>query len=78
MKTANRIGCSCWYQLATSQAWRAGILRAWSIDYENCDFTQQFPVGIIEDDETEMCQSIYVKRICFAEFPPDRKVEPPC
>ena len=56
--------------------WRAGILRAWSTDFDqpNGEGDQSislFPVAVIEDDETMRCHSIYVTRVCFAAIPPD-------
>ena len=77
----NRLGEACWYRQAdakpgsshTAGKWRVGRLRAWSTDHQ--EFVDSgpgmFPVGVIEDDETGLCHSIYVERICFATVPPD-------
>lgn len=81
---ANRIGSACWYQLAgpgiTPMKWRAGILRAWSTDWdqpnkvddsdESDESIALFPVAVIEDGKTGQCHSIYVTRVCFAAIPP--------
>ena len=79
-ETLNRIGDACWYQLADLNSasssplskWRGGRLRMWATDWE--DFGEngpaQFPIGVIEDDKTGMCHSVYVSRICFGTVPP--------
>lgn len=70
----SRIGSACWYRPADIPgAWRGGRLRAWGTDFDQPDGTGEgfalFPVAVIEDDETKMCVSIYVTRVCFAETP---------
>ena len=67
----------------TAGKWRGGHLRAWSTDHQefvawSTDHEEvvdlgpgMFPVGVIEDDDTGLCHSIYVERICFATVPPD-------
>lgn len=70
----NRIGAECWYKIADGPCseWRRGWLRAWSTDHERCaeDGEWPIPVGVIEDQETLYCLSVYVERICFADEKP--------
>ena len=72
----NRIGAACWYKPADTKqpsAWLAGHLRMWGTDFDEPGGSGeyiQFPVGVIEDDVTGLCHSIYVTRICFAAVPP--------
>lgn len=76
MSDTNRIGSACWYlPTAFKQSlgkWRPGHLRHWAVDFDEPGENgfMQFPVGVIEDDETGCCHSIYVDRICFALEPP--------
>ena len=68
----NRIGSSCWYRsfdpaTKTLTDWKTGKLMAWSTDNEEMG---PFPVGVVEDDRTGMCHSVFVERICFAAVPP--------
>ena len=71
MSNGNRIGAACWYQPSIGQKWVGGTLLAWGTDFEELnDQMGPIPVGIIEDDKTKCCYSIYVKRICFASIPP--------
>lgn len=66
----NRIGAACWYK-SNDNDWLPGTLRAWSTDHEEYDMGPgQVPVGVVEDDETGRCHSIYVERISFASAPP--------
>jgi len=79
MADNNRIGEACWFKPADISnghdlgKWRGGRLRAWSTDCEN-ESMAPFPVGVIEDDKTGMCLSIYVTRICFSAIPPGEHV----
>ena len=71
----NRIGSDCWYKPRDAKlhkkVWRAGTLRAWSTDFVELESGPAlFPVGVIEDDKTGLCQSVYVAHICFAAVPP--------
>ena len=68
----NRIGSSCWYRtvdpaVKTLTDWKMGKLRSWSTDSEELG---PFPVGVVEDDRTGLCHSVFVERICFAAVPP--------
>lgn len=72
----NRIGSACWYKLADSpnMPWKGGTLRAWGTDFDQPNSESHevalFPVGVVEDDKTGLCHSVYVTRICFAAIPP--------
>ena len=75
----NRIGAACWYKPAdvktkysvASGEWRGVYLRAWSTDHEEFESGPgPFPVGVVEDEKTGQCHSIYVTRICFNTEPP--------
>lgn len=71
MPDTNRIGASCWYEDNMTGVWRAGWLRCWSTDHNAPENnTEPFPVGVIEDESTGRCHSIYVEGICFAAVPP--------
>jgi len=73
---SNRIGSACWYHLPNisnrpNNPWRGGKLRAWSTDHEEFETGPGLiPVGVIEDDMTGECHSIYVANICFVALPP--------
>ena len=73
---SNRIGATCWFFRFDSdtkvwQDWKPGKLRAWSMDHDENDGQYvPFPVGVVESDETGLCHSVYVERICFADSPP--------
>lgn len=74
MANDSRIGSNCWYKLdkewGKSAKWKAGILRAWSTNYETCsNGIRQFPVGIVEDNETLRCVIVHVEQITFAAVP---------
>ena len=72
----NRIGSSCWYRsfnpaTKTLSNWKTGKLRAWSTDHEEYESGPGLiPVGVVEDDRTGLCHSVFVERICFAAAPP--------
>ena len=71
MQDANRIGKKCWFRQNAKNIWRGGTLHAWSTDFVEFDEGPGlFPVAVIEDDETMMCVSVYVKYVCFAAVPP--------
>ena len=76
MDKANRIGAGCWYRLADNPMveagkWRLGTLRSWGEDYDEFESGPgMFPVGVIEDDVSGLCSSVYVSRICFSAMPP--------
>lgn len=66
----NRIGSSCWYK-DTDNTWTGGKLLSWSTDHvEGENGFGPYPVGVIEDEKTGCCKSIYVENICFASIPP--------
>lgn len=76
MSDANRIGDVCWYKLPNLRKsrgegkanWRVGKLRAWSTDFEESeDSIALYPVAVIEDNLTQMCHSVYVNSVCFAD-----------
>ncbi len=69
----NRIDSQCWYNAKddSNPEWRKGILRAWSVDYDELDNgAAQFPVGVIEDWETMEVKSVYVGVIKFGRTKP--------
>lgn len=74
----NRIGASCWfcrydYTNKKVEDWKPGYLRAWAMDYEESNGNYgPFPVGVVESEETGLCHSVSVERICFAAVPPGR------
>lgn len=67
----NRVGEGCWYRRSPGDKWRLGSLRMWGTDYdENEGSYGQFPIGVVEDAETNMCHSVSVSRICFNDNQP--------
>lgn len=71
MGSSDRIGSICWYryfdQTQRTWVWRKGNLRAWSI--ATTDGSTE-PVGIVEDEETLLCNVIDAGMICFASIHP--------
>lgn len=72
----NRIGAKCWFreydhETHSVKDWKQGRLLAWSTDHEEYEAGPgPYPVGVVESDETGICHSVSVPRICFAPVPP--------
>lgn len=67
----NRIGEACWYN--HKDKWKGGKLRAWSTDHAEFESGPgNYPVAVVEDDETQRCVVVYAERISFATVPPPR------
>lgn len=65
----NRIGSACWYK--SRKFWRLGHLRMWSTNHVECENgPAPFPVAVVEDDKTMICDAIPVFDVCFAATPP--------
>lgn len=73
--SSNRIGEQLWFRLIVLREgiheWRRGILRMWSVDYEEFESGPgNYPVGVIEDCKTGDVRSIHVDRLSFANDKP--------
>lgn len=69
MAAKTRVGTACWYMM--DGKWLGGRLLCWGHDSEICDDgVLTFPVGVIEDDASCRCVSVYVNEICFGTIPP--------
>ena len=74
----NRIGSSCWYQNRrysggqwVTDPWKAGTLLSWSTDHEEYqDGPGPFPVGVVEDTESNQVLSIHATSIMFSDKAP--------
>jgi hypothetical protein len=70
----NRIGSKCWYRTRHAirvTPWKRGTLRMWGTDHEEFENGPgQYPIGVVEDDETKGCCSVHVERISFADDKP--------
>ena len=72
MSDNNRIGDACWYKIRENGkwTWKAGILRAWSMDHaESESGPGHFPVAVIEDYKTMRCTAINVNHVTFGAVP---------
>lgn len=73
----DRIGSRCWYKARVFRDgkwvtldWSAGFMRAWSTDSDDGNI---YPVAIVEDAKTCVCDVVFLCNVCFASDKPGDK-----